>query len=125
MAIGLYLAIDEVDEAIGVAGHVTVVRDHDDGDTLLAIEPHQKLHNLAARLCIDVACWLVRQEYKRFGNNSPGDRDALLLATGKLGRRVMGPALKPHAIKSTERQRPPCLQAHAAIDEWQLDVFDR
>jgi hypothetical protein len=68
------------DRAVGERSHVGLVRNHDDGDALVAIECGEQVHDVAAGRRVEVAGRLVGEQYLRAGNDRPRDRDALLLA---------------------------------------------
>jgi hypothetical protein len=72
--------------------HLRFVRDHQDGDAVLAVERDEQVHDLVAALAVEVAGRLVGEQDQRAGDDGAGDGDALLLAAGKFGRRVMFPA---------------------------------
>ncbi len=118
-------AVEEVDDTVGIFGHVGLVGDHDDGDFLLAVETDQKVHDLVAGLGVDIAGRLVGEEHVGFGHDRPGDGDALLLTAGELARGVMGARFEADPRQRFHGERPALPVAHAAIDQRQLDILDR
>ncbi len=76
-------------------GGVRVVRHHDDGLAVLAVERLQQVEDLVARLAIEVAGRLVAQQQRRVGDDGARDADALLLAARELARVVIGPLAEP------------------------------
>ena len=50
----------------------------------------QEVQDLTGRAAVEIAGRLVRQQQRRLGDQGPGDRDALLLAAGQLGRIAVG-----------------------------------
>ena len=65
-----------------------VVRDHHDRLAELVDRVAQQLEDLAARRGVEVAGRLVGEDDRRPRDERAGDRDALLLAAGELGRSV-------------------------------------
>ena len=53
---------------------------------------------------IESAGWLVAQEYIRSFGNGPGNGNALLFTTGKLGRKMVNAALEPNQFKCLFRR---------------------
>jgi hypothetical protein len=64
-----------------VGRHVFLVGDQDDGPPG-RVELVEDPHHVLARLGVQVAGRLVRQDQARRGDQSPGDRHPLLLAAG-------------------------------------------
>ena len=52
----------EMQRALGALGGTRIVRDHDDGLAVIAIEGLQQIENLVARLAIEVARRLVAEQ---------------------------------------------------------------
>ena len=74
------LTIEQVDDAIGVAGVMLRVRNHNDGGALL-VKLEQKVHNLLAVLRIKVACRLIGKDNLGIGNYGTSYGYTLLLTT--------------------------------------------
>ena len=70
-------------------GRARIVRHHDDGLAVLAVERLQQVEDLVAGLAIEVARRLVAQQQRRIGDDRAGDADALLLAARQLTRIVL------------------------------------
>ena len=83
-------AVAHPDDPLGVLGDVVFVGDHDDG-LARVVEPAEHLHDLVAGLGVEVARRLVGEDDVRVVDQRAGDRDALLLAAGELGRAVVEP----------------------------------
>src|SRR5699024_2334294 len=66
------------------------------GGAVYAIEIKQKLLNGLSRLGVEIAGRLIGKKYFWFIDESAGNRYALLLSTGKLGRVVVQPVLQSH-----------------------------
>src|SRR5438874_5044176 len=66
-------ALVQIDGPAGAGGGVRIVRDHDDGFALLAIEGLQEAEDFITRFAIEVASRLVAQEQRRIGDNSASD----------------------------------------------------
>ena len=73
-------------------GDVIFMGDHDDGFALV-VELAQEPHDLVARVRVEIAGRLVRQNDMRIVDQGTGDGHALLLAAGKL----RGPVIEPIA----------------------------
>ena len=78
-------AVAHPDDPLGVLGDVVFVGDHDDG-LAGVVEPAEHLHDLVAGRGVEVAGRLVGQDDVGVVDQRPGDRHALLLAAGELGR---------------------------------------
>jgi hypothetical protein len=77
-------ALLEVDRALRTHGGVRVVRHHDDGLAMLAIERLEKIEDLVPRLAVEIAGGLIAQQQRRIRDNGASDADALLLSTRQL-----------------------------------------
>jgi hypothetical protein len=67
--------------------------------------------------------WLVSQQNAWPCDDRASDGDALLLATGELGRRVVLAGRKPNARKSLRGELTPLRSGGPAIDQGKLDVL--
>src|SRR6476661_319339 len=77
------LTLVQVDRVGGVFGRLRIMRDHDDGLAVVAIEHLQQLQDLLGRVPVEVAGRLVADEEGRVGHDRARDRHALLLAAGQ------------------------------------------
>ncbi len=77
-----------------------IVRDHDDGLTVLLIQRLEQVQDFIAGLAVQVTGRLVAQEQGGIRYDASRDADALLLATGKRAR-IMASAMR----KSNDGQR--------------------
>ncbi len=87
-----------------------VVGDEDEGDADLALDALElELHRLA-ELEVEGAERLVEQQGPGEVHQRPGEGDALLLATGELGRAALGEVAQPHhaeeLVDPARRSRP-------------------
>ena len=82
-------ALLEVQRPPGALGGVRIVRDHDDGLAVLAVERLQQVEDLVAGLAIEIAGRLVAEQQRRIGDDRARDADALLLAARELPRVVL------------------------------------
>ena len=87
--------------AIGIGGDVRRMGHDDDGDAALAIELHQRFHDLMRGARIEIAGRLVRQQQARIVDQRAGDRDALLLPAGQLRRACCARGRRDRAIPVT------------------------
>ena len=67
---------------------IRLMRHHDDGDALFAIQRAERLHNLVRISGIEIAGRFIRQQQARLVDQGAGDRDPLLLPARQLARRV-------------------------------------
>jgi len=74
--------------AAGVGRDVRLVRDHDDGDAAF-VELLKNSHDLDTGPAIEISRRLIREHHFRIVHQRPRDRDALLLAAGKLTRMMV------------------------------------
>ena len=70
--------------------------DVDEGDAKLALHAAQLLAHLDAQLLVERGQRLVEQQHARLGDRGARQRDALLLAAGKLRRQPIGEFGQPH-----------------------------
>src|SRR5262249_9196297 len=77
--------------ARGARRRVRVVRHHDDGLLVFAVEGLQQIEDLVAGLAIEVAGRLVAEQQRRVGDDRARDADTLFLAAGELARVVVHP----------------------------------
>ena len=88
--------VEEIDDAVGVAGIALGVGHHDDGGAFL-VEVGEQVHHLLAVLGIQVTCGFVSKDEFRVGDNGAGDSHTLLLTARELLREVLGTVLDGHA----------------------------
>ena len=69
-----------------------------------AVERAEDAHDLGAGVAVEVAGRLVGQDERRARDQRPGDRDALLLAAGELGRLVVEPVAEPDPLERGARR---------------------
>ena len=74
---------------------------------------------------VEVAGGLVGEDHRRFGDERPGDGDALLLAARQLAGPVVGPVRQPDLLERLQRALAPLGGVDARVDERQLDVAPR
>ncbi len=86
-----------------VVGHVRLVGDHDDGQSLAAIELGQEAHQLMAARGVEVAGRFIGEQHARLGGDGARDRDALLLTAGQFIGRMMGAIGEPDGGQRRER----------------------
>src|SRR6478735_2864470 len=79
-------AVGQEHDAVGVARRDRVVRDHDDGLAELVDRSAHEAEDLGTRARVEVAGGFVSEDDRRLAEQRAPDRDALLLATGELGR---------------------------------------
>src|SRR5690606_10407462 len=116
--------VEHVDLAIGVIRIARIVRDHADRRAV-GVKLREERHHRLAVLRVEVTGRLVGEQDRRPADERAGDRDALLLAAGKL-RRVVPQAMRhAHALERLEHALLAFLLAQAgAIRQRQFDVLE-
>src|SRR4051794_17658968 len=93
------LAVSHDDERVGdVAGKLHLMGDHDHGHAVRSQLAHDG-QNLKPDLGVEGRGRLVEEHDARIQGQSPGDRDALLLATGAPPRVLPRLVLEPHPLE--------------------------
>src|SRR3989338_943043 len=118
-------AVDETHDALGVGGHVVLVRDHQHGDALLGVQVPEQLHDLLAAVRVEVAGGFIGQQHPRFGDDGARDRHALLLSARELAGGVVLPAFESHLFERPRLSGVARGGGLAAVDQRQLHVFLR
>jgi len=121
-------AVAHRQDATRKGGDVGLVSDDDDGQALFAIERGQCLHDLVRRARIEIAGRLVCKQEARRVDQSPGDRDALLLAAGELAGRValaLAEAENPQCCPRPLQPRRSVSQSRSRVVQRQPDILDR
>ena len=116
------VAVEEVDDAVGVARVALRVGDHHDGGALL-VELGEQVHHLLAVLAVEVAGGLVGEDELGVGDHGAGDGHTLLLSARQLLREVLGPVGDGHPL---HHRRDPLLalrRADVQVAQRQLDVL--
>src|ERR1051326_4524089 len=108
-----------------VSGDVLFMGDQNYGDAVFLVETAEQLHHLIALGTVEIACRLVGKNDVWLGDERPGNGDALLLASGKLGRGVGLTIGQAHHGKSFARERVPLFARRAAINQRQLQILQR
>ena len=78
------LALVQMHRARRAGRGVRIVRDHDDGLAVLAVERLEQAEDFVAGLAVEIAGRLVAEQQRRIGDDGARDADALLFAAGKL-----------------------------------------
>ena len=90
---------------VGRGGDLGVVGDEDDRPAGV-VELVEQRHDLGAGMAVEVAGRLVGQDQRGFGDDRPGDGDALLLAAGQLGRLVVEAVAEPEPLERRAGRAP-------------------
>jgi hypothetical protein len=80
-------------------GLLLVVRDVDEGQAHLGLDPLELDLHLTAQLEVEGAERLVEQEHLGAVDQGPGHGDPLLLTTGELGRLARGQVISLHELQ--------------------------
>ena len=102
-----------------------IVRHHDDGLAELLVQARQDGEHFLRRGRIQIPRRLVGQNQSGIGDNRSGDRDALLLAAGKLPRIVVHPVAQADQLQRRGRVLHPLLLLQMRQRQGQLHVLHR
>lgn len=94
-----YLAILQVDGAVGGAGKGLVVGDDDEGLTQTVAQVEEELVKFLLVMAVQTARRLVGQHYGRVVDEGTGHGHALLLAARQLARLMRLAVAKPHELQ--------------------------
>ena len=97
-------AVLDDERAVADFGQILIVSDDDERDAVLAGEIEQDGHDFRAVVGVEVARRLVGEEDFRLVDDRAGDGDALLLATGKLGGKVVGAIAETDTLERFDRK---------------------
>ena len=64
-----------------------------------ALQLVEQVHDLGAGVAVEVAGRLIGEDQRGFGDERSGDRDALLLSAGQLGRLVVQAIAHPEPLE--------------------------
>ena len=93
------LAVGEMDDAIGHAGHDGVVRDDDGERAEFAVRALDGFEHDDAGLHVERASrFVAEQDFRAFGDGA-GDGDALLLTAGELRGKMVQTRREPHHVQ--------------------------
>ncbi len=96
------------------------MRHHDDPGPMIVGHPAKQLHHLAASMTVQGRRGLVGQDDAGLVGQGSGDGHALLLATGELRRRVVGPIGNPQLLKKGDC--PPTSLPRRRTVQFQCDL---
>ena len=118
-------AIAKLDDALGVLRNVRLMRDDDDRQVPLTIEPLKNFHHFDGRARIERAGRLIRQNERRIVHQRARQSDTLLLASRQLIRHVALAVGKTDFRQRRARSARALACADAGIDQRQFDVLER
>ncbi len=118
------MAIAEFDDAPCMLRHVVVVGDQQHGMTLL-VELAQQAHDLFAAMAVERAGRLVGENDGAAVHQRARDRDALLLAAGKLARPMLQPVAQAERGQDFVGAGDALGMRHPGVDRRHFDVFRR
>lgn len=75
-------AVLEMKDTVGVAGDIWIVRHHDQGDAVFAIEPLEDCHDLDAGSGVQGSGGFIGEDDAGVVHQRPRDGHALLLTSG-------------------------------------------
>jgi hypothetical protein len=94
------------EEAIPSGGEVQIVGDQNEGGLHLSIQRLEKRDDPTSGLPIEIPRRFIGKENLGPGDERPREGHPLLFTPGKLGRIMMRPIGKPHAVQEFERSIP-------------------
>ena len=97
--------IGNADHAVGIRGHLGIVRHQDDRDPF-GIEGLEHLQDFDTGVRIQVAGGLVGQEQRRTVHQRPRNSHPLLLSAGHLRRLVVQPVAQPDPVQEQFSEPP-------------------
>ncbi len=115
-------AVEEVDDAVGVARVALRVGDHHDGGALV-VQLGEQIHHLLAVLGVEVAGGLVGEDELGVGDHGAGNGHALLLSARELLREVLGAVGDGHPLHHGRNPLFALCGADVQVAQRQLYVF--
>ena len=82
-------------------------------------------HDVGAGVAVEVAGRLVGEDQRGFGDERPGDGDALLLAARQLGRLVVEPVAQAEPLEGRRGARRALAARDALVEQGRGDVVER
>ncbi len=117
------LLVDPNDEAVlhtnytaKVPAVPVLVADHHDGLAEIAVEPGEEVQDRLRGRRVKICAGLVREDDRGFVDESPRDRNPLLLAPRELVLKVIGPIQKADLVQDLAG-RPEILVTPGTADE--------
>jgi hypothetical protein len=118
-------SVSDADDAPCIRSDIFFVGDEDDGNPLLAVKPHNQLHDFACRGTVEIACRLVGKKCARLSDKRTCNGDALLLPTGKFARCVSKFFAETHKFERGDSALAPLLFAQTSlVEQRDFDVFN-
>ena len=121
--VGDNITVEEVDDALGVAGVLDGVGYHEDGGAF-AVELGEEFHYLFAVLGVEVTGGLVGEDELGVGDDGAGDGYPLLLTSGELLGEVGGAVGDVHALEDVVDHLLALRGLDLHVDEGQLHVLE-
>ena len=101
------------------------MRRNDEGDVMMAVKLDEQAHQVIRRAAVEIGGGFVGEYQVGLRDDGAGDRDALLLAAGKLGRSAVFEALETDLGKNGARLASALLRVYPLHLHHELDVFLR
>ena len=114
-----------MDASVGEFRDGRVVRDDDDGPSLLLVQPRQRGHHLRPGVAVQIARRLVGQDDAGIVHQRPGDGHPLLLPTGELRGLVPHPIGQSDHLQQATRPLPALGRGHAGKEHGEFHVLGR
>ena len=118
-------AVHQCQDALCLLREGGGVRDHDNRSVLFLMKLVEQVHDRAARLRIQCAGRLIRQNDRRIVCHRPRNRNSLLLASGELCRRVIHPVSHPYHLQQLRGALHPFLHRNSRVEHRHGDVLQR
>src|SRR5215831_3534868 len=93
------LSVAQIDPAVRVRSEHFVVRDENQRRAFLFIQMDKQFQNVPAVFCVEIPRRFVCKQHRRFHHERARERDALLLASGKLGGVMTATSGKTYALE--------------------------
>src|SRR5438093_13573279 len=117
------LAISDVEDAVSDGRNPSVVGDHDDGLLEISVQRLEQIQDFLARLRVEFARGLVREEQGRIVRQGNRDGDPLLLAAAHLVRPMARTVGEADEVEEFLRPSLPGRAVFGGEAHRQLDVF--
>src|SRR5688572_2258626 len=121
-SIFLYMSVFETDESLGVKCDVGFVSYKDNGNATLPVQFLKHPHDFLSGLAVQSARRFVREDDRRIAGNRACQRDALLLASGKLIGEACLFFTQSHALQRLPRTLAALARGDSRIDHREFDV---
>jgi len=121
--IGLDEPVAQADDALAAIGHVLIVRDHDDGQSLF-VQIIDELQDRLAGLRVKITRRLIGHDDRGIHDEGTGDGDALLLPAGQFLGAMRESIAEADEVQLLDRPNMSLLARHLLVEERDHHVVD-